>query len=158
MASKDFFAAVETRLSCYALTNASPISDSHIHEIINTTVKHAPSTFNVQSARAVVLLKSEHGKLWDMADACLKQAVPEQAYNSLKGRVKGFREAYGTVMWFEDQDALGKLGQSSPSMGAIKHLFPDCKRAFPSLDAILTSSNRVQPVEWNASVHRLDSV
>jgi uncharacterized protein len=127
MASQEFLTAVQSRLSCYTLTNTSPIPDTRIHEIINSTIKHAPSTFNVQSARAIILLKSEHEKLWDMADACLKKAVPEQAYNSLKGRVKGFRDAYGTVMWFEDQEALEKLGQSSPSMGAIKHLFPSCK-------------------------------
>jgi predicted oxidoreductase (fatty acid repression mutant protein) len=125
MASVDsLFAAIENRISCYSLTDKSPIPDSRIHEIVNSTVKHAPSTFNVQSARAVILLKQDHEKLWDIGDACLKAAMPEPAYLALAPRVQGFREAYGTVLFFEDQAALDTLKSKNPG---IQHVIPECK-------------------------------
>ncbi|KAK7906127.1 hypothetical protein LTR67_000853 [Exophiala xenobiotica] len=123
MATVDnLFAAIENRISCYSLTDKSPIPDSRIHEIVNSTVKHAPSAFNVQSARAVILLKQDHEKLWDIGDACLKAAMPEPAYLALAPRVQGFREAYGTVLFFEDQAALDTLKSKNPG---IQHVIPE---------------------------------
>lgn len=98
--------ASETRISCYELskTPAPPIPDTRIHEIINHTIKHAPSSFNVQSTRAVILFKDEHDKLWDLADEVAQKSHPEAHEKMLGKMVKGFREAYGTVLWFEDQE------------------------------------------------------
>ncbi|KIW21364.1 hypothetical protein PV08_01944 [Exophiala spinifera] len=123
MASADnFISATETRLSCYTLTNKSPISDSRIHEIVNATIKSAPSAFNVQSARAVILLKQDHEKIWDIGDACLKKAMPEAAYQSLAPKIQGFKNAYGTILFFEDQAALDTLKSKNPG---IQHVIPE---------------------------------
>ena len=116
------FAAAETRLSCYTLTNESTIPDSRIHEIVNAAVKHAPSSFNVQSARAVILVKQEHEALWDIADRSVKSATEEKHHKMLTGMVGGFRGAYGSVLWFEDQDALDGLAAKNPLFG---HLVPE---------------------------------
>lgn len=129
MASVDnLFAAIENRISCYSLANKSPIPDSRIHEIVNSTVKHTPSAFNVQSARAVILLKQDHEKLWDIGDACLKKAMPEPAYLALAPKVQGFKESYGTILFFEDQAALDTLKSKNPG---IQHVIPECKHHFP---------------------------
>lgn len=125
MATVDtFFAAIENRISCYSLTNTSPIPDTQIHKIIQDTVKHTPSAFNVQSTRAVVLVHQDHEKLWDIGDALLKQAMPDAAYQALAPKVQGFKAAYGTVLWFEDQAALDTLKSKNPG---IQHVIPDCK-------------------------------
>lgn len=116
------FAAAETRLSCYTLSNESTIPDSRIHEIVNAAVKHAPTSFNVQSARAVILLKQEHEALWDIADRTVKTATEEKNYNFLAKMVQGFRAAYGSVLWFEDQDALDGLAAKNSLFG---HLVPE---------------------------------
>ena len=125
MANADnFFTAIEDRISCYSLTNKSPISDARIHKIIDDTVKHTPSAFNVQSTRAVVLVKQDHEKLWDIGDAQLKKAMPEAAYAALAPKVQGFKAAYGTVLWFEDQAALDTLKSKNPG---IQHVVTDCE-------------------------------
>jgi uncharacterized protein len=113
------FEAAEKRISCYTLTNKSTISDDRIKEIVSFAVKHGPSPFNVQSARAVILLKQDHEKLWDIADAMLKRSMPEQAYQKLAPRVAGFKGGYGSVLWFEDQEALDGLKAKNP---AIQHV------------------------------------
>lgn len=98
--------ASETRISCYELskTPPPPIPDSRILDVVNHTIKHAPSSFNVQSARAVVLFRDEHDKLWDLADEIGKKCQPEAHEKMLGKMVKGFWEAYGTVLWFEDEE------------------------------------------------------
>ncbi|KIW94164.1 uncharacterized protein Z519_05480 [Cladophialophora bantiana CBS 173.52] len=121
-ASTNFFlAAAENRCSCYTLTNSSPISDTRIRDIVASAVKHSPSAFNIQSTRAVVLVKQDHETLWDFGDAALKNAMPEQAYAGLASKVQGFRAAYGTVLWFEDQSALDALKQKNP---VLQHVIP----------------------------------
>lgn len=115
------FAAAETRISCYTLTKESPISDKRIHEIVAFAIKHAPSSFNVQSARAVILTGSQHDKLWAIADSTAKAIKSEKEYGMLGGMVKGFAGAYGTVLWFEDTDALDGLAAKNPMFG---HLVP----------------------------------
>lgn len=91
-----FLSAVEARRSIYDLTDASPISDERIKEIVSLGIKNAPSSFNVQSTRAVLVLRGEHKKLWDIGDKALKEDLPA-AYDALAPKVAGFRAAYGTV-------------------------------------------------------------
>lgn len=119
-----FFTHIEKRLSNYAITNTSPIPDSRIQSIVESAIKHAPSTFNVQSARAVILLHADHEKLWDIGDDEIKKTLPESAYTYLKPKIQGFRAGYGTVLWFEDQDALDTLKDKNQS---IQHCINDCE-------------------------------
>ena len=95
--SDAFLADIESRKTIYKLDSKSTISDERIHEIVNFAVKHVPSAFNVQSARAVILLMEQHQKLWDIGDKSLKAAMPEAAYQALAPKVAGFRAAYGSV-------------------------------------------------------------
>jgi uncharacterized protein len=100
--SKPFLDAVEARASIFKITNESPIPDARIHEIVNFAIKHCPSSWNVQSARAVILLKGEHQKLWDIAAEVMVVAVPEEVYKAHIGpRVAGFRGGYGSVRAIE---------------------------------------------------------
>jgi nitroreductase len=92
-----FLSAISSRRSRYALTNKSPISDSQIEEIIAFAIKHVPSPFNVQSARAVILLREQHEKLWDIGDRALQEELPPAGYTALAPKVAGLRGAYGSV-------------------------------------------------------------
>ena len=64
--SKNFLTAIADRRSIYGISKESPISDDRIKEIIDHAVKYTPSAFNSQSARVVLLLGSQHDKLWDI--------------------------------------------------------------------------------------------
>ncbi|KIV80300.1 hypothetical protein PV11_07813 [Exophiala sideris] len=110
-----FFELVQNRRSIYTLSKESTIPDSRVEEIVKEAIKWAPSTYNVQSARAVVLLKGEHDKLWSIVKKHMDQVpLDEGMKNYMAGRIKGWNASYGTVMWFEDQDALHDLGEKHP--------------------------------------------
>jgi uncharacterized protein len=112
------FAEAEHRISCYQLTRESTIPDSRIKEIVNFVVKHAPSSFNVQSARVVILLKEEHDALWNIADEVAKSSHPE-AYDMLGKMISAFGSAYGSILFLEDQDSLQALANKNPLFGHL---------------------------------------
>ncbi len=107
--TKDLWAALRGRRSYYALAKQSPVPDARIQEIIAEAVKHTPSAFNSQSTRVVLLLGGEHDKLWDITTDVLRGIVPEDQFAATQQRMDGFKGAYGTVLFFEDQQVVASL-------------------------------------------------
>jgi len=105
-----FLKAVTNRRTNYALKPSSSISDERIEEIIKVTLEQAPSTFGSYTTRILLLLKEEHFKLWDITTGVIKEVTPpEQFEGYTKKRLEGFRNAYGTVLFFEDPENIRKL-------------------------------------------------
>lgn len=124
--SDEFMKAVETRRSNYTIENKSPIPNEKIVEIVKASVKHAPSTYNVQSARAVVLFGEDHKKFWGMAAQHFGHVpMPETSKAYVMSRINGYSAAYGTVLWFEDQATLDALGEKNPF---VKPMLTTCKQ------------------------------
>ena len=94
---KTFLEAVRDRRSIYALNKEIPISDDRIIELATEAVKHAPSAFNSQTARLVVLLKEEHDQFWDIVKETLTAKLPAERHEATIKKLNGFRAGYGTV-------------------------------------------------------------
>jgi predicted oxidoreductase (fatty acid repression mutant protein) len=112
---KDLFTALRERRSIYGISKESPISDQSIQEIIEETVKHTPSAFNNQTTRVVLLLGEQHDKLWDITTEVLKADVPAERFSSTQEKMNGFRNGYGTVLFFEDQSIIDSFMEQYPS-------------------------------------------
>ena len=89
--------AVKNRRTIYGLNKKAPIDDKAIEEILRVAIKDVPSSFNSQSTRLVVLLGEQHEKFWDVVTEILKAHVPEEKWGHTGDRMKGFRDAYGSV-------------------------------------------------------------
>jgi uncharacterized protein len=92
-----FLEAIQARRSIYSITNTSPIPDERIEEIIKIALLNAPSTFNSQTTRIILLLKSEHEKFWDIALENVGAIADGPAVAYMEQRIAGFRAGYGTV-------------------------------------------------------------
>lgn len=100
MGSKAYLSAVKDRRSYYSLEATSPISDAKIEEIVRQTLLHTPSTFNSQSTRLVLLLGSEHTKLWrDIVKPSVKAVMPADFWAPTEQKLTGFQNSYGTVYY-----------------------------------------------------------
>jgi uncharacterized protein len=95
--SSAYLAAVKARRTYYPLKKESPIDDKRIQEIVSEAVLHAPSSFNSQSTRVVVLLKEEHEKLWEIAKTAVKAVAPPAQYATTEKKLEMFQGAYGSV-------------------------------------------------------------
>jgi predicted oxidoreductase (fatty acid repression mutant protein) len=91
-----FLTAVANRRSVYGLAKESPIHNDRIIEIVNEALKHAPSPFNVRSARCIILFGEEHTKLWQAAYKITEEETPG-AIGILGPKITGYEAAYGTV-------------------------------------------------------------
>lgn len=136
--SKDFMTAIKDRRSIYVISKTPIISDERIQELVEDAVKHTPSAFNSQSARVIVLLGEEHDKLWNITEAVLKKVVPAENFASTAEKMTGFRNGYGTVLFFEDQSVIEGLQAQ----------FELYKDNFPVWS--LESSGMLQLVIWTA--------
>ncbi|KAI0553051.1 nitroreductase [Xylaria curta] len=109
--------AIKNRRSLHTLSDDIRLSDSRIEEILRDAVLHAPSPFNSQSARVVLLVKDEHKKFWDMAFEVAKAAVAPPAFAAAyEPRIKLFRAAYGSILFYDDPAALQEMAEKRPML------------------------------------------
>jgi len=67
---------LSTGAVCISFEGKSSLPEGRgFEEIVKHAVTHAPSTFNSQSARAVVLLEDAHRRLWDMVLEILRGII-----------------------------------------------------------------------------------
>lgn len=113
---RNFVEAIKHRRSIYGLSDDISLTDQEIEQIVETALKHAPSSFNSQSTRLVVLLKDNHKELWDITKAILKAIVSPEQYEATEAKINGcFRAGYGTVLFYEDQEVVEGLQAAFPS-------------------------------------------
>lgn len=102
-------ASIKKRRTQYSLGKNVPLSKAEIEEIIKEAVKHAPSAFNSQSSRAVILFGAESDKLWNIAKETLRKIVPAEAFGATEGKLNSFAAGVGTILFFEDQNVVKGL-------------------------------------------------
>lgn len=102
MSVQDFETALQKRRSIYALKDSAPVSDSEIVSLVEETVKHVPSAFNNQSARAVILFGDDNQRLWKVVLETLRKIVPADNFQSTEEKIASFAAGHGTVLYFDD--------------------------------------------------------
>jgi uncharacterized protein len=134
----EFLDAIKNRRTYYSISKEINVSDEAITEIVNQAVKHAPSSFNSQSGRVVVLFGEQHNKLWDITKETLRKIVPAENFTDTEGKINSFRNGYGSVLFFEDQSVVEGLQEK----------FALYKDNFPVWS--LQSSGMLQYIVWTA--------
>lgn len=102
------------RRSQYALGKTLPISETEVETLIRQSIRLAPSSFNSQSSRAMILFGAAHEKLWNITRETLRPLVPADAFAATDGKMTAFAAGAGTVLFFEDQDVIKDLQQKFP--------------------------------------------
>jgi uncharacterized protein len=136
--SKEFSMAVQDRRSIYGISDEALISGDRILEIVHHSVKYAPSAFNSQSARAIVLLGDHHKKLWTIVKEILRKIVPAEGFPQTEAKIDSFRAGVGTVLFFEDQSVVQGMQKQFPAYADHFPLFS------------LQSSGMTQFIVWTA--------
>jgi predicted oxidoreductase (fatty acid repression mutant protein) len=109
VSTDDFISIFGERRSIYTLSGESTISEARLEEIVQKVLLSTPSAFNTQSTRIVVLLSAEHRKLWDIVWAAVAPFVSGDQASATEAKMKGFRAAYATILFFEDPSPYERL-------------------------------------------------
>jgi predicted oxidoreductase (fatty acid repression mutant protein) len=114
--TQDFLKALEVRRSTYTLSQESTLSNDAIRQVLETVLEQAPSTFGSFTSRLVLATGQEHLKLWDAVIEIVKNITPADKWEAhTKPRLDGFRNAYGTVLFWEDPTNTKALQQNAPA-------------------------------------------
>ena len=92
----------------------SPISETEVEKLVQEAVRLAPSSFNSQTSRAVILFGAASEKLWNITRETLRAIVPAESFASTDAKMDSFAAGAGTVLFFEDQQAVADLQQQFP--------------------------------------------
>lgn len=116
---KTFLDLSAQRRSIYALGRHVDFSQAELTSLIEQNIKLAPSPFNNQTTRAVILFGAAHEKLWDIVIDRLKQEVPnEAAFAKTTAKVNGFKAAFGTVLFFTETKTVKEFEDNFPLYAA----------------------------------------
>ncbi|MDO4906013.1 MAG: nitroreductase family protein [Lautropia sp.] len=109
-----FIDAITKRRSQYALGKDLPLPQADVTRLIQEAIRQAPSSFNSQSSRAVILFGAQSIRFWDIVKGELKKIVPADAFATTEKKIDSFAAGAGTVLFYEDQDVVAGLQQQFP--------------------------------------------
>ena len=109
-----FLNAVRRRRSQYAIASELPLPREDVTALIQEAVRQAPSSFNSQSSRAVILYDEQSRRFWDIVKDVLRTIVPAEAFAATEQKIDGFDAGAGTVLFYEDQDVVNGLQEQLP--------------------------------------------
>jgi len=104
-----FIAALKTRRSQYSLGKTLPLPQDQVTALIQEAIKHAPSAFNSQSARAVILFGEQSDTFWGLTAEALRPIVPAEAFVATEQKLHSFAAGAGTILFYEDQAVVNGL-------------------------------------------------
>lgn len=119
------YEAVKNRRSVYAISKETILPDEELLDIVRHAVTYAPTAFNSQGNRVVVLLGGEHDRLWNITKEILRKIVPPESFAPTEQKIDSFHNGYGTILYFEDISAVKGLQDQFP---AYAQNFPDWSR------------------------------
>ena len=99
------------RRTQYSLGKQLPISQADAGALIQEAIRQAPSAFNSQSSRAVILFGAQSVKFWELVKDALRPMVPAESFGATEKKLDSFAAGAGTVLFYEDQDVVKGLQQ-----------------------------------------------
>lgn len=120
------------------ISKNSPVSEERVTDVIKSAVKYVPSAFNSQSHRVMVLFSDQNQKLWDITMEELRKIVPAEHFASTEEKINGFKNSFGTVVYFEETQVVNGLMEQFPTYA---HNFPIWSEQ---------SNGMLQSAIWNA--------
>ena len=101
---------LKKRRTQYVLGKNLPISKDEVTALVKEAVRQAPSSFNSQSSRVVILFGAESDKLWkNITMEALRKVVPADAFAPTEQKLNSFAAGAGTILFYEDMDVVKGL-------------------------------------------------
>lgn len=110
---------VKSRRTYYYLSDKEVIPKDKVIEVVTEAIQQAPSAFNSQTSRVIILFGAAHKRYWQ---EIIANALPEDRKEAFTPRIAGFAAAAGTVLFFEDTSSLEQYQAGAPA--PYQHLFP----------------------------------
>ncbi len=121
----EFLDAVAARYSAYSLDDGieeAGVSFDDVVETVRRIAPAVPSSYNSQTCRLIVLGGDDHRAFWSIvADVLRAKVDDEERFVRTEAKLKGFSDAAGTILFYEDDAGTEALIEKHPS---YKDAFP----------------------------------
>lgn len=111
----DYLEALNQRRSEYVLSPELPVPEEEVVKLVRDIITVTPSSYNGQSPRAFILFGDDHKALWKIVEDSLIAKIGPERYQKSKGKIDGFANAAGTILYYEDDTVTKKLQEDNPS-------------------------------------------
>lgn len=117
--TKEFLQVIQHRRTVYDLSKKEIMNQQELVQYIRELVRDAPSSFNVQSSRVVVLVGDQHDKYWkEIVPQAVSEMLGDKVLEGMREKLNNFARAYGTVLFFEDERLIKGQQESFPGYAA----------------------------------------
>lgn len=99
--------ALKERRTVYALDRNLPVSFEDIEKTVKDVTELVPDAFNMKSSRVVIVKGDLQDTLWDKVYDAFGGMVTKE-------KLAGFKAAYGTILYFIDEDVVTGLQEQYP--------------------------------------------
>lgn len=99
----------KNRRSIYKIGKNTDISKEKINKIIEQCVKYAPSAFNSQSSRVVVLYGKNNDIFWNYILYEIRKIDKNIDFNKIEEKFENFKSGIGTILFFEDENIIKNM-------------------------------------------------
>jgi len=106
--------SMKMRRSIYHLGKQLPISHDQLEDTVKEVVRLAPSAFNSQTARLIILYGDENDWLWDLVWQKVKPLLADGQEQSTKAKLAAFNSGAGTILFFEEMAIVTQLEKDLP--------------------------------------------
>lgn len=108
------------RHSEYALAPEWVAEQKAVEQLLEDVLQNAPTHFNAQTVRMVLLTGEAHKAHWRIIEELLIQRIGEERYNgSTRAKIeKSFASGVGTVLFFDDLSTTKRLQEKMPAYAA----------------------------------------
>ncbi|MFD0942205.1 nitroreductase family protein [Savagea faecisuis] len=113
MTTKSVSAAIQERRSIRRVKKDPNVTKEQMEQLLQKAV-YAPSAFNMQSGRMVLVMDEDNEKLWSIVEEELRKVVPAEDFSATEERLAGYRNGNGTILFFEDDATLEQMRQNAP--------------------------------------------
>lgn len=121
----EFLDAVAARYSAYSLDDGieeAGVSFDDVVETVRRIAPAVPSSYNSQTCRLIVLGGDDHRAFWSIVAHVLRAKVEDdERFARTEAKLKGFSDAAGTILFYEDDAGTEALIEKHPS---YKDAFP----------------------------------
>ena len=104
---------VRSRRTRYAIGNNTELTKEEITARLREVAREIPTASNSQTSRLVLVYGEDNEKLWDHIMEVQKDVMPEGMWEMMSGVMLGAKGAVGTILFFEDLDAV----EAMPAQG-----------------------------------------
>ncbi len=109
------------RRTQYSLGRNVSLSEDEIDRLVRDAIRHAPSAFNSQSSRALILFGDPYLSLWNIVKTEIGALLQGDALEKSLQKIDTFAAGIGSVMFFEEEAVVLGLQEQFP---LYAHHFP----------------------------------